>query len=63
MAGPKCSTQRGKVSKHLKSGSQKKFRNDNPGALAAYAEKMSRRINRRIKKKNRKGGRQMVSAS
>jgi len=52
--GPKCGSQRAKTAKHLRAGSEKKFRNDSIEARAAYKQKLAARIMRRTKKKNRK---------
>lgn len=52
--GPKNSSQRAKTSKHLRSTTKKKFRNDNPEARAKYATKMAGRIKRKATKKARR---------
>lgn len=49
--GPKQGGQRAKMSKHLRAGSQKKFRNDNDEARAKYKSKMAARAARKMKKK------------
>lgn len=51
MPGPKTSQQRAKLSKHLRTTTKKKFKNDSTEARAKYALKMSSRISRRLKKK------------
>jgi hypothetical protein len=52
-SGIKRSANRPKTAKHLRSQRKKKFKNENPDAMAAYREKMAKRTARRLKKKKR----------
>jgi len=49
--GPKYGSQRAKTAKHLRKGTEKKVKNDNPESRAKYAAKMAARANRRLKKR------------
>lgn len=53
MAGINYSTQRPKAAKHLRHGTEKKFRNDSEEARAKYRTKITSRVARKMKK-NRK---------
>jgi hypothetical protein len=49
--GPKKGGQRGKMAKHLRAGTQKKFRNDNEEARTKYKQKIVARQMRKTKKR------------
>lgn len=54
MSGIKTGAQRPKTSKHLRSRTEKRFRNDSAEAKTEYATKMSARILRRQKQSKRR---------
>lgn len=51
MAGINYSNQRPKAAKHLRRGTEKKFRNDNDEARIRYRSKMAARAARKLKKR------------
>lgn len=52
--GPKTGSQRSKISKHLRAGTTKRFRNDNEEARAKYKSKLAARAARKLKKNRKK---------
>jgi hypothetical protein len=50
VSGIKSSCNRPKVAKHLRSATNKKFKNDDPEAKKRYAAKMAARATRKLKK-------------
>lgn len=52
--GPKQGGQRSKLSKHLRAGTTKRFRNDNDEARAKYKTKMAARAARKLKKNKKR---------
>ncbi len=51
MPGPKTGQQRAKSAKHLRTATEKKFRNDDPEKKAEYRQKLAARAERRRRKK------------
>lgn len=52
-SGIRSSCNRPKLPKHLRSATRKRFRNDNPEALAKYNSKMAARASRKLKKRRK----------
>lgn len=59
MSGIRHGGQRPKTAKHLRAGTEKQFRNEDPDAKARYALKIAARLKRKQKKVRSKGARSL----